>query len=99
MKQFTVYFSAPVAYTFKEERRNRQTRKLEEVEVTEMTDVVTLHSLSSAKKLIRENWDKYKGSCITKIWANGDWENLGEINIKGANRTFVANTRQRKANY
>ena len=45
------------------------------------------------------NLDKYKGSCITKIWANGDCENLGEINLKCSNKTFVANTRQVKANY
>lgn len=42
---------------------------------------------------------KYKGSCITKTWANGDWENLGEIKLAGSNKTFVANTKQRVANY
>lgn len=44
-------------------------------------------------------YKQYKGSCITKTWANGDWENLGEIKMKGSNKTFVANTRQKVASY
>lgn len=99
MKQYTVYFSEPVAHTFTDQRFNKETRKWEEVKVTEMVTSVTFYSLAPAKKLIKANLDKYKGSCITKIWANGDWENLGVINIKGSNRTFVANTKQRIANY
>lgn len=54
--------------------------------------------MKTAKDLIKANMDKYKGSCITKSWANGDWENLSEIKIKG-NKTFVTNTKQRVANY
>ncbi len=99
MKQYTVYFKEPVAHTFKDERFNKESRTWEEVEVTEMVDTVTFFSLAPAKKLIKANLDKYKCSCITKIWANGDWENLGEINLKGSNKTFVTNTRQKVANY
>ena len=99
MKQYSVYFNEPVAYTYKDERFNKETRKWEEVEVTEMVKSVTFYSLAPAKKLIKANLDKYAGSCITKTWANGDWENLGEINLKGSNKTFVANTKQRIANY
>ena len=36
---------------------------------------------------------------ITKMCANGDWEDLGEIRLKGHNRHFVANTRQKVAGY
>lgn len=99
MKQYSVYFNEPVAHTYKYERFNKETRKWEEVEVTEMVKSVTFYSLAPAKKLIKANLDKYAGSCITKTWANGDWENLGEINLKGSNKTFVANTKQRIANY
>lgn len=99
MKQYSVYFSEPVAHTYKNERFNKETRSWEEVEVTEMVKSVTFYSLAPAKKLIKANLDKYAGSCITKTWANGDWENLGEINLKGSNKTFVANTKQRIANY
>lgn len=99
MKQYTVYFKEPVAYTFTDERFNKESRKWEEVKITEMVDTVTFYSLAPAKKLIKANLDKYKGSCITKTWTNGDWENLGEINLKGSNKTFVANTKQRMANY
>lgn len=99
MKQYSVYFNEPVALTYKDERFNKETRKWEEVEVTEMVKSVTFYSLAPAKKLIKANLDKYAGSCITKTWANGDWENLGEINLKGSNKTFVANTKQRIANY
>ncbi len=99
MKQYSVYFSEPVAHTYKDERFNKETRRWEEVEVTEMVKSVTFYSLAPAKRLIKANLDKYAGSCITKTWANGDWENLGEINLKGSNKTFVANTKQRIANY
>lgn len=99
MKQYSVYFNEPVSHTYKDERFNKETRKWEEVEVTEMVKSVTFYSLAPAKKLIKANLDKYAGSCITKTWANGDWENLGEINLKGSNKTFVANTKQRIANY
>ena len=99
MKQYTVYFSEPVAVGFKDARFNKETHKWEVVEFTEMLDTVTFYSLDVAKKFIKANLDKYKGSCITKTWANGDWENLGEINLKGSNKTFVANTRQKAANY
>ena len=99
MKQYSVYFNEPVSHTYKSERFNKETRRWEEVEVTEMVKSVTFYSLAPAKKLIKANLDKYAGSCITKTWANGDWENLGEINLKGSNKTFVANTKQRIANY
>ena len=99
MKQYTVYFKEPVAHTFKDERFNKGTHRWEEVEVTEMVDTVTFFSLAPAKKIIKANLNKYSGSCITKTWANGDWENLGEINLKGSNKTFVANTKQKIANY
>ena len=99
MKQYSVYFREPVAHTYKDKRFNKETRRWEEVEVTEMVKSVTFYSLAPAKKLIKANLDKYVGSCITKTWANGDWENLGEINLKGSNKTFVANTKQRIANY
>ena len=59
-------------------------------------------TLTSAKKamreLIRKGHEDVRGS-ITKIWSNGDWENLGKINLNGSNRTFVANTRQKTRSY
>lgn len=97
MKQYTVYFTEPVAITFTEEKRING--KFQDVEVTEYHDSYTFYSLRPAKALIKVNIDKYKGSCITKIWANGDWENLGEINIKGSNKTFIANTKQKRPGY
>lgn len=56
----------------------------------------TFHSLSAAKKAMKEH--NAKGS-ITKVWSNGDWEPLGPIVLKGSNKHFVANTRQTKAGY
>lgn len=99
MKKYSVYFSEPVVHTYKDVLFNKETHKWEEAEVTEMVKSVTFHSLAPAKRLIKANLDKYVGSCITKTWANGDWENIGEINLKGSNKTFVANTRQKAANY
>lgn len=99
MKQYTVYFSEPVAHTYLRERFNKSTQKWEEIEVTDMETSYTFFNLSTAKKFIKDNLDKYAGSSITKIWANGDWENLGEIKLNGSNKTFVANTRQTKKSY
>lgn len=100
MKTYTVYFSEPVCYKYVGDKFNKELKKWEcDVELEERSDTFTFHSLAAAKKLIKANLDKYKGSCITKTWANGDWENLGEINLNGSNKTFVANTRQKKANY
>lgn len=56
----------------------------------------TFYSLSAAKKAMKEH--NAKGS-ITKVWSNGDWENLGPIVLQGSNKHFVANTRQTKAGY
>jgi hypothetical protein len=56
----------------------------------------TFHSLSAAKKAMKEH--NAKGS-ITKVWSNGDWEPIGPIVLKGSNKHFVANTRQTKAGY
>lgn len=99
MKQYTVYFKEPVALTYIRDRWNNEAKRWEKVEETEHALSYGTTSLASAKKLIKANLDKYKGSSITKIWANGDFENLGEIKIKGSNKTFVANTKQRGAGY
>lgn len=100
MKQYTVYFSEPICYKYIGDKFNPKLKKWEyDVECERWDDTFTFHSLAPAKKLIKANINKYIGSSITKIWANGDWENLGEIKLKGSNKTFVANTRQRKASY
>lgn len=99
MKNYTVYFSEPVAHTYIGDKWNKETKHWEKGEITEMETVHTFHSLATAKKLIKANIDKYVSSCITQTWANGDFENLGQIKIKGSNKTFVANTRQIKAAY
>lgn len=100
MKQYTVYFSEPICYKYIGDKFNYELKKWEyDVECERWGDTFTFHSLAPAKKLIKANINKYIGSSITKIWANGDWENLGEIKLKGSNKTFVANTRQRKASY
>lgn len=78
MKTYTVYFSEPVTLTCVREKWNKEKRRWEEQEFQVSEDTFTFHSLSPAKKLIRENLSKYKGSSITKIYANGDWEPCGE---------------------
>lgn len=54
-------------------------------------------SLSDAKKCMKEHTDS-KG-LIYKFWRNGDFECLGYINLQGSNKTFVANTKQKKTGY
>lgn len=97
MKHYTVYFKEPVTITYTRDRWNKE--QWEKVEETEHILSYETTSLAGAKKLIKANLDKYKGSCITKTWANGDFENLGEIQLKGSNKTFVANTKQKVAGY
>lgn len=101
MKTVTVYFSEPVTYTVFDERRVIENGKYvwKEVELSETKNTCTFSSIAPAKKLIKANLDKYVSSCITKFWSNGDWENLGEIKLKGSNKHFIANTRQKVANY
>lgn len=100
MKTYTVYSSEPVTIKYKGDRFNKKLKKWEhDVDCEETSPMFTFHSLAPAKKLIKENMDKYIDSIITKTWANGDWENLGPIKLAGNNKTFVANTRQKVANY
>ena len=100
MKLYIVNFSEPVCDKYIGDKFNMELKKWEfDVECEEWNDTFTFYSLVPAKKLIKANLSKYKGSCITKTWSNGDWENLGEINLKGLNKTFVANTKQKKVNY
>ena len=100
MKTYSVYFTEPVTRHYKGDKFNQKTKQWEhDVDCEETKDTFTFYSLPPAKKLIKANLDKYKGSSITKTWANGDWENLGEIKLTGNNKTFVANSRQKKAGY
>lgn len=99
MKQYTVYFNKPVCLKYIGQKFNKETKKWEDGECEEWNDTFTFYTLAPAKKLIKANLNEYKGSCITKTWANGDWENLGKIKLTGSNKTFVANTRQRMSNY
>lgn len=100
MKTYTVYFSESVTMKYKGDKFNKELKRWEhDVDCEETSVMFTFHSLAPAKKLIKENMDKYIDSSITKTWANGDWENLGPIKLAGNNKTFVANTRQKVANY
>lgn len=54
------------------------------------------YMLKDAKAAMKEHNAK---GYITKVWSNGDWECVGEITLKGNNKTFCANTKQTKASY
>jgi hypothetical protein len=56
----------------------------------------TFYSLPAAKAAMKEN---NATGHITKVFSNGDFVPCGEIKSKGSNKTFIANTRQIKANY
>lgn len=82
MKTYTVYFTEPVCHKYIGDKFNKELKRWEyDIECEDWKDTFTFHSLASAKKLIRENMDKYIDSVITKTWANGDWENLGPIKL------------------
>lgn len=54
-------------------------------------------SLTEAKKMMKE----HPGSegMKTKIWSNGDFENIGKISLTGSNKTMVENSRQKGQSY
>ena len=86
MKTYIVKFSEPIKIAYSDGSIKTDT-------------IIETFSLSFAKSLIKKNMDKYVGSSIIKTWGNGDWKNLGEIKIKGSNKTFTANTKQRALSY
>ena len=100
MKTYTVCFKEKVCYRYIGCRFNKILKKWEnDIPCEEWNTRFEFSTLKEAKRLIRENKEKYAGSSITKFWANGDWENLGEIKLDGSNNTYVANTRQKIKNY
>lgn len=99
MKTYTVYFSQEVCLKTMDDVFDKNLKKWVYKEVEKWSDVFVFHSLAVAKKFIKQNLNFYKSSVITKTWSNGDWENLGEIVLKGNNKKFVANTKQKKENY
>lgn len=54
------------------------------------------HSLKDAKLAMKKNDAK---GFITKVYSNGDWVPMGEIQLFGKNKTFVANSRQTNKSY
>lgn len=74
------------------------TKKIQD-STKQLADTFTFYSVSTAKRFIKQHIDIYKTSSITKIWSNGDWENLGEIQLTGSNKHFIANAGMSKANY
>lgn len=100
MKRISVYFSKPVSRKYLDDKWNSEKKKWEyDVECEEVSDTFEFSSIAAAKKFIKENIEFYTGSSITKVFSSGDFENLGEIKLSGCNKHFIANTRQRVANY
>lgn len=100
MKRISVYFSKPISRKYIGDKWNKETKKWEyDVECEEINDSFEFFNLATAKKFIKENIEFYTGSSITKVFSNGDFENLGEIKLSGCNKHFIANTRQRVVNY
>lgn len=60
------------------------------------TTVRSFTTYLQPKKAMKEHNAK---GYITKVYANGDWVNYGEILLKGNNKTFVANSKQISKSY
>lgn len=99
MKIISVYFSEPISYEVSKDYYDKEAGQWKEKTVIKSDDSFEFHDLRSAKAFIKKHLPLYKGSSITKIWANGDSENLGPIKLSGSNKHFVANTRQKKPGY
>lgn len=100
MKTCTVYSSEPATTKYKGDRSSKELKKWgHDADCEETGPMFTFRSLAPAEKLTKENTDKYIDSVMTKTRVNGDRENLGPIRLSGNNKTFVANTGQKVANY
>ena len=61
----------------------------------------TFFTLTAAKKWMRERQKQghvVEGSKY-KVYSNGDTVNCGKVNLKGSNKSFVANSKQSKPGY
>ena len=99
VKRYSVYLSEPISYEVTKDFFDKESGQWKERTVVQRDDTFEFHDLRSAKAFIKKHFSLYKGSSITKFWANGDWENLGPIKLSGSNKHFVANTRQQKPGY
>ena len=99
MKRYSVYFSEPISYEVTKDYFDKESGQWKQKTVVESDDTFEFHDLRSAKAFIKKHLSLYKGSSITKVWANGEWENLGPIKLSGSNKHLVANTRQQKPGY
>ena len=68
-------------------------------ETTKESEV--FYTLTAAKKWMRERikLNHEVSGLKYKIYADGDVVNCGSIKLKGNNKSFVANTKQRKEGY
>lgn len=61
----------------------------------------TFFTLTAAKKWMRNRLKQ--GHEVSgqkyKVYSDGDFVNCGEINLTGSNKSFVANTKQKKPGY
>lgn len=61
----------------------------------------TFFTLTAAKKWMRNKLKQ--GHEVSgqkyKVYSDGDFVNCGEINLTGSNKSFVANTKQKKPGY
>ena len=61
----------------------------------------TFFTLTAAKKWMRER--QKQGHVIEgskyKVYSNGDTVNCGKINLKGSNKSYIANSKQSKSGY
>lgn len=86
MKQYTVYFSQPIKYMVDVSEFNLETGNWYTTKEQRESDTVISLSLTEAKKLIEDNFDKFLSSCIAKIWDDGGIGYIGEIDIKDSNK-------------
>lgn len=99
MRRYSVYFSAPISYEVRQDYYDKEAGQWKQKTVIKSDDTFEFFDLRSAKAFIKKHLPLYKGSSITKVWSNGDWENLGPIKLSGSNKHLVANTRQKKPGY
>ena len=61
----------------------------------------TFCTLTAAKKWMRERMKQRHevSGQKYKVYSNGDFVNCGNILLNGCNKSFVANTKQRKPGY
>ena len=101
MKLYLANFSEPVEwFTYRDKFDKEKGVWIENgKEIRHFEKSVEFYSATEAKRFIKEHLDVFVNCSIMQVYSNGDWISCGELNIKGSNSRFIANSERNMQNY